>query len=153
MENVAANIAINATLVGDVDSGLGTAKDGVSLSSLGISKSGGTIKYYHSDDLATSPKVLVLNDDTLKDAFGAGISFLTLHAIYIKNNSGATLQIGAGAQPLDIFGDKATDTFELVTGGTFIYLNPTGLVIGDNDTLTITGSAGLCDIIIIGDES
>ena len=152
MANEVANIAINATLTGNKDSGLGSVKDAVSLSSLGISKSGGTIKFYHSDGALGNPEVLVLNDASMEDAFGDGITFLTLHAVFIRNNSGNTLQIGAGANPIDIFGDKVADTFELVDGGTFIYLNPTGLTLGADDTLTITGSAGAADIIIIGAE-
>ncbi len=152
MANEAANIAINATMTGDKDSGLGTVKDTVSLSGLGISKTGGNTNYYHSDGNLGNPEVLVLNDASMDDAFGVGITFLTLYAIYIKNNSGNTLQIGAGANPIDIFGDKAADTFELVDGGTFVYLNPTGLTLGADDTLTITGSAGAADIIIIGAE-
>ncbi len=152
MANEVANIAINAILSGDKDSGLGTVKDKVSLSGLGMTKSGGTIKYYHSDSNLGNPEVLVLNDASIDDAFGVGITFLTLHAIYIKNNSGNVLQVGAGANPIDIFGDKVTDTFELIDGGTFIYLNPTGLTLGTDDTLTITGSAGAADIIIIGAE-
>ncbi len=152
MANEVANIAINATLTGNKDSGLGTVKDAVSLAGLGISKSAGAGVYYHSDGNLGNPEVLVLNDDSMKNAFGDGISFLIIHAIFIKNNSGNTVQIGAGANPIDIFGDKVTDTFELVDGGTFVYLNPTGLTLGANDTLTITGSAGAADIIIIGSE-
>ncbi len=150
MANEVANIAINANLSEDKDSGLGTVKDKVALSGLGINKTG--VKHYHSDGVLGNPEVLVLNDASMGDAFGAGISFLTIFAIYIKNNSGNTLQIGAGANPIDIFGDKVTDTFELIDDGTFIYLNPTGLTLGADDTLTITGSAGAADIIIIGAE-
>lgn len=153
MANEVANIAINVTMTGNKDSGLGTVKDAVSLSGLGISKSGAGIKYYHDNGNLGNPEVLVLNDGSINDAFGDAITFLTLHAIFIKNNSGATLQIGAGANPIDIFGTMATDTFELVDGGTFVYLNPTGLTLGANDTLTITGSAGAADIIIIGSTS
>ncbi len=152
MANEVANIAINANLTANKDSGLGSVKDAVSLAGLGMSKTGGAINYYHSDGNLGNPEVLVLNDASLEDAFGDGITFLTLYGIYIKNNSGATVQIGAGANPIDIFGDKVTDTFELVDGGTFIYLNPTGLTLGADDTLTITGSAGAADIIIIGAE-
>ncbi len=152
MANEVANIAINATLTANKDSGLGTVKDLASLAGLGMNKTGGTIKYYHTDGVLGNPEVLVLNDASINDAFGDGITFLTLHGIYIKNNSGDTLQIGAGANPVDIFGDKASDTFELPDGCTFIYLNPTGLTLGADDTLTITGSAGAADIIIIGAE-
>ena len=150
MANEVANIAINANLSADKDSGLGTVKDKVGRSGLGMSKTGG--RYYHSDGVLGNPEVLVLNDASLNDAFGVSISFLVLYGIYIKNNSGDTLQIGAGANPVNIFGDKVTDTFELVDGGTFLYLNPTGLTLGTDDTLTITGSAGAADIIIIGAE-
>ncbi len=153
MANEVANIAINATLTGSKDSGLGTVKDAVSVSGLGINKSGAGIKYYHSDGVLGNPEVLVLNDASINDAFGDSITFLTIFAIFIKNNSGNTLQIGAGANPIDIFGDKVTDTFELVDDGSFVYLNPTGLVLGADDTLTITGSAGAADIIIIGSTS
>lgn len=153
MANEVANIAVNATLTGSQDSGLGTVKDAVSVSGLGISKSGAGVKYYHSDGVLGNPEVLVLNDASMTDAFGNTLTLLTLFAIFIKNNSGSTLQIGAGANPLDIFGDKAADTFELVDGGTFMYLNPTGLTLGADDTLTITGSAGAADIIIIGSTS
>ena len=120
MANEVANIAINATLTANKDSGLGTVKDLVSLAGLGISKSGGAGKYYHSDGNLGNPEVLVLNDGSLKNAFGDGLSFLILHAIYIKNNSGNTVQIGAGANPIDMFGTMATHTFELVDGGTFM---------------------------------
>jgi len=152
MANEVANIAINVTMTANKDSGIGTVKDSVSQSGLGISKTGGTINYYHSEGVLGNPEVLVLNDASIEDAFGDGITFLTLHAILIENNSGDTLQIGAGANPIDIFGDKASDTFELVTGGTFVYENPTGLTLGADDTLTITGSAGSAKIIIIGAE-
>ena len=152
MANEVANIALNATLTGNKDSGLGTVKDKVSLAGLGMSKTGASAKYYHSDGVLGNPEVLVLNDASMSDAFGDSISFLTLHAVYIKNNSGDVLQIGAGANAINIFGDKVTDTFELVDGGTFLYLNPTGLTLGADDTLTITGSAGAADIIIIGAE-
>ena len=152
MANEVANIAINATLTGNKDSGLGTVKDTVSLANLGLNKSAGAGKYYHSDGNLGNPEVLVLNDASMNDAFGDGITFLVIHAIYIRNNSGNTLQIGAGANPIDIFGDKVTDTFELVDGGIFVYLNPTGLTLGADDTLTITGSAGAADIIIFGSE-
>lgn len=152
MANEVANIAINVTMTANKDSGLGTVKDAVSLAGLGISKTGGAVNYYHSDGVLGNPEVLVLNDGTIDDAFGVGITFLTIYAIFIKNNSGNTVQIGAGANPIDIFGDKAADTFELVDDGTFIYLNPTGLTLGSDDTLTITGSAGAADIIIIGAE-
>ncbi len=152
MANELANLAITASLSANKDSGLGTVKDVVSLAGLGISKTGGTIKYYHSDGNLGNPEVLVLNDGSLSDAFGDSITLLTLHAIYIRNNSGNTLQIGAGANPIDIFGDKVTDTFELVDGGVFLYANNAGLTLGVDDTLTITGSAGAADIIIIGAE-
>jgi len=150
MANEVANIAVTAILTANKDSGLGTVKDAVSVSGLGLNKTG--IRYYHNDGALGNPEVLVLNDDSMLDAFGVGMSIITLHAIYIRNNTGATLQIGAGANPIDIFGDKAADTFELVDGGIFMYLNPTGLTLGADDTLTITGSAGLCDIIIYGAE-
>lgn len=152
MANELAVIAITASLSANKDSGLGTVKDAVSKASLGLSKSGGTIRYYHTDGALGNPEVLVLNDDSITDAFGVGMSIVTLHGIYIRNNSGATLQIGAGANPIDIFGDKVADTFELVDGGIFMYLNDTGLALGADDTLTITGSAGNADIIIVGAE-
>ncbi len=150
MANEVANIALNITATGDKDYGQGEVKAKISLASLGMSKTGGTIKFYSSEAALGNPEVLVLNDGSMNDPHGDGLSLLTLHAIYIKNNSGDTVQIGAGANPINIFGDKVTDTFELVDGGTFMYLNPTGLTLGADDTLTITGSAGAADIFIIG---
>lgn len=150
MANEVANIAVTATLSANKDSGLGIVKDSVSQSGLGMNKT--LIRYYQSDGALGNPEVLVLNDGSLFDAFGDSMTILTLNGIYIRNNSGDTLQIGAGANPINIFGDKATDTIELVDDGVFMYLNPTGLTLGADDTLTITGSAGLCDIIIIGAE-
>jgi len=153
MANEVSNIAINATMTANKDSGLGTVKDAVSLSSLGMSKSGG--KFWHDDSSISNPERIDLNDGTLEDAFGDAIELVTLYAIYIKNNTGSTLQIGAADHPVDIFGDSSADTFELVTGGTFIYLNPTGLTLtpGSSDALNIAGAAGACDIIIIGAEA
>lgn len=152
MANEVGNIAISATLSSSKDSGLGIVKDKVSKASLGINVSGGTTAFYHSDSNLGSPEVLVLNDASLSNAYGESITFVKIFAIFITNNSGNTLQIGAGIAPIDVFGDKTTDTFELVDDGTFVYINRTGLTLGDDDTLTITGSAGSADIIIIGEE-
>lgn len=152
MANNVAGIAINATLSENKDSGLGSVKDSVSLSGLGLSKTGG--KYYHSDAAITNPQTYDLNDGSLKDAFGDAIAFATLYGLYIKNNTGGTLQIGAGTNPVDFFGTPATHTFELVDGGTFLYENPTGLTLtpGSSDDLKFAGAAGDLDIIIVGAE-
>lgn len=152
MANEVANIAINATLSGNKDSGLGTVKDAVSLSGLGLSKTGG--KYYHNDAAIGADEDYDLNDGSLEDAFGDGIAFDTLFGLYIKNNTGGTLQVGDGTNPIRMFGTAAGDTFELVDGATFVYLNPTGLTLtpGVSDDLKIAGSAGAIDIIIVGAE-
>ena len=152
MASEVANIAINATMTANKDSGLGTVKDAVGLSGLGMNKSGGTTRYYHNDGAVLIDQRFDLNDGTLKDAFGDAIAFVTLYGLYIKNNTGGTIQIGAADHPIDIFGTAVGDTFELVTGGTFLYLNPTGLTLtpATSDALTIDGSAGDCDIIIVG---
>jgi len=152
MASEVANIAINATMTASKDSGLGSVADKVGLSGLGMSKTGGTTRYWHSDSALAAPERLDLNDGTLKDAFGDAIAFVTLYAIYIKNNSGGTCQIGAADHPVDIFGAAVADTLELVTGGTFLYLNPTGLTLtpATTDALTIDASAGAYDVIIVG---
>ena len=152
MASEVANLALNATLTASKDSGLGSVKDNVGLSSLGMNKTGGTTKYWHDDGAVGTPERFDLNDGTLKDAFGDAIAFITLYGLYIKNNTGGTIQIGGADHPIDMFGASAADTFELVTGGTFLYLNPTGLTLvpATSDALTIDGSAGNCDIIIIG---
>ena len=152
MDNVKAEIGINSSLVGDIDSGLGEAKDSVSLSGLGISVSGAGKKFYHKDEAISNPENYDLNDGTLKDAFGVGIVMTTLYAIYIRNNTGGTLQIGAAASPIDIFGTPATHTFELVDNGVFVYLNSSGLTLtpATSDMLKIAGAAGAIDIIIVG---
>ncbi len=152
MASEAVNIALNATLSASNDSGLGVVKDKVSQTGLGMSKSGGTTRYWHDDGAVGTPERFDLNDGTLTDAFGDAIAFVTLYGLYIKNNTGGTIQIGAADHPIDIFGASVADTFELVTGGTFLYLNPSGLTLtpATSDALTIDGSAGACDIIIIG---
>lgn len=153
MANEIANLVLSAIMSSSKDTGLGVGKDVVSIATLGMNKTGAGIKYYHSDGNLGDPEVLVLNNGSIEDPFGDAITFLTLHAIYIKNNTGAELQVGAGATPLNLFGDKVNDTFEMVNGSIFMYLNESGLTIGADDTLTITGSAGAADIIIIGSTS
>jgi len=152
MANEVGNISIGAILTASKDSGLGGVADKVSLAGLGESFSGGTTRYWHSDGALGAPERLDLNDGTLTDAFGDAIAFTTLHAIYIKNNSGGTCQIGAADHPVEIFGAAVADTFQLVDGGTFVYINPTGLTLtpATSDALTIDSSAGDYDVIIIG---
>lgn len=152
MGNEIATITIGADLTEDKDSGLGLAKDIVSVINLGISKVGSPIKYFHSDDAVSNPETFDLNDGTLKDAFGVGIAFVTLYALLIRNRSGGTLQIGAAANPIGIFATPATHTFQLVNLATFLYEDPTGLTLtpGSSDQLKIAGAAGDIDLIIIG---
>lgn len=152
MANEIANIVMSMALSEDSDSGQGLAKDVVDIVSLGISKVGSPVKFFHSDDAVNNPETFDLNDATLKDAFGAGIAFVTLYALWIRNRSGGTLQVGAATNPLGIFGTPATETFQLVNLATFLYLDPTGLTLtpGSSDQLKIAGAAGDMDLIIIG---
>lgn len=152
MGNEIANIVIGADLTEDSDSGLGLAKDVVSVINLGISKVGSPVKYYHSDAAVGNPETFDLNDSTLKDAFGVGIAFVTLYAVLLRNRSGGTLQIGAATNPIGIFGTPATETFQLVNLATFLYMNPTGLTLtpGSSDQLKVAGASGDIDLIIIG---
>ena len=151
MASVSAEINVGITAAGSSDSGMGSAKDTISKAGLGLSKTGGL--FYTDDAAIANPQTWTLGSgSTCKDAFGADQAFVTLFGLYIKNNTGGTLQIGAGANPLDIFGIPVGDTFELVTGATFLYLNPTGLTLtgGVDDDLKIAGAAGAIDLMIIG---
>ena len=151
MANVSASIDVGVSLSGSQDSGMGTVKDVVSKSNLGLSQAAGL--FYHEDVAITNPQSWTLGSGSdCPNAFGEDQAFGQLTGVYIKNNTGGTLQIGAGANPIDIFGDSAADTFELVTGGTFIYLNPAGLTLtgGASDDLKIAGAAGAVDLIIVG---
>jgi len=157
MASEVANFALNTILSAQKDSGMGLVKESVNQSGLGMSKSGGTTRYYHDDGAVLIDQRIDLNDGTLKDAFGYAIAFITLYALYIKNNTGGTIEIGANGDgapdhPITIFETSASDRLSLVDGGTFLYMNPTGLTLtpGVSDAFGIEGTAGDCDIIIVG---
>lgn len=99
---------------------------------------------------------IVLNDGSLTDSFGDGVTLTKLKVLYIKNAVGAeTITIGgAAANELDIF-TAAADSIEVIGGGELFMTWPAdGLTVGAaNDELKIARAAGAAanvSIIIAG---
>lgn len=152
MEHVKAVISLAVSMSGDQDSGMGLVKDAVSKADLGLTTPTGA-KFYHDDrEIGTAEEYTLGSGSDCPDAFGNDQAFTKLHALYIKNNTGSDLAIGAGTNPVLLTGTAGSETSILPTGCTFLYINPTGLTLetGVSDDLKLAGTGGDVDIIIIG---
>ncbi|GAH27746.1 unnamed protein product, partial [marine sediment metagenome] len=152
MEHVKAIISLAASMSGDQDSGMGLAKDAVDKANLGLTTPTST-KFYHDDrEIGAAEEYTLGSGSDCPDAFGNDQAFTKLHALYIKNDTGSDLTIGAGTNPVLLTGTAGSETIILPTGATFLYINPTGLTVqaGTSDDLKLAGTGGDVDIIIIG---
>jgi len=102
-------------------------------------------------------EVLDVNDGTLKDAFGVGVTLNKIKLLYIKNNATwANLLIGGDANNVGLY-SSSSDILKLPPTGELLYIAPdvNGLSVAVDPNLKIahdgTGSASLTyDIIILG---
>jgi len=146
MDNVSARFNLAMTLSGDnsdvATSELGIATDQLSLArgaalANGAGANQANVEYH---DIVAVPTgaggiTLAINDTSLKDAFGVGLEIDKLKAIYVKNNTGGIVTLGAAAaNQLAIFGTPATHTLILRPGGEFLWTAP------DADGLAVDGT-------------
>lgn len=127
MDNVSVNFNLSIACKGD-NSDIATADLGVAVDSValtrGVTYADGTGSdqcnvVYHDILPVSTLEEIDFNGVALKDAFGVGLAFTKLKALYIKNLTGGLLTVGKASEPLDIFGDVVTnpDSLEIVNGG------------------------------------
>ena len=118
MDNVSANFNLSISCKGDNGdtpaADLGKATEDVTLTrgiTLAHGTGSGQVNVIFRDIMAVATlQEIDFNDVALKDAFGVGLAFTKLKALYIKNLTGGDLTIGGASEPLDLFTTSATMT-------------------------------------------
>lgn len=144
MDNVSASFSLSISLKGDnsdiVTADLGTAIDNLVLTR-GVTYASGTGSdqvdvIYHDILPVTDNQEIDLNGSALKDAFGVGLAITKLKALFIKNLTGAELDVGGATQPLLIVTTPATEKVLIADGGQHLWTWP-------GEGITITGAGQL----------
>ena len=101
----------------------------------------------------TGTTTYVLNDGSITDPLGTALTFVKVMLLFVRNTSDTAFTFGAVANGIDIINGD-TDAIALAPNAQFLYIDETGITLGNEDSIKLTGTAGKTfDLMVIGSSS